>query len=304
MKAYDHSEKGIGFEVKLRFRHSGDLGDLIYALAPLRARTSSELYLSCEHQAHMRALQAEGYPSRAFPISGIKEDGSAAGLTVSSIKFLLPLLELQNYLTKVDVWNRDQVVDCDIDRWRVRAKTDFLCESLAESQGRVMGVSGVEHLKNAWIFLEPGRKRATSPKIAFSRSLRYRNPKFPWRLIYGQWRKKAVFVGTKSEHEAFTQEVGPLPYLYFENAREMAECFQGLSLFVGNQSFPLSLALGLGCRTLQETSPWVPNCVLPLPRLRCFWRGAWWSGRNLHASQARRFWAHWSLRMHRWGLSP
>ncbi len=75
----------------------------------------------------------------------------------------------------------------------------------------------------------------------------------------------AHFVGTEQERAALQETTGhhivghTMPY---DSAVELAQEIAGAKLFIGNQSLPCAIALGLGIRVLQETNSGSPDCVL------------------------------------------
>jgi len=57
----------------------------------------------------------------------------------------------------------------------------------------------------------------------------------------------AVFVGSEAEHAAFCQTYNcQVEYRPVTDMLELARLIQGCEQFMGNQSMPLSLAIGLG----------------------------------------------------------
>ena len=94
----------------------------------------------------------------------------------------------------------------------------------------------------------------------FHLSRRYRNPGFPWKRVYARYGREAVMVGTPPEHAEFCAAVGPVSYVYTPTFLELAQVVAGCALFVGNQSGPLAVAIGLRKRFVQEVCLTDPNC--------------------------------------------
>ena len=70
-----------------------------------------------------------------------------------------------------------------------------------------------------------------------------------------------IFVGLESEYDAFVKMFGhKLSFWKVKNFMELAQVISGGRLFIGNQSFPLSVALGLGQRVIVEALPRSPDC--------------------------------------------
>jgi ADP-heptose:LPS heptosyltransferase len=69
----------------------------------------------------------------------------------------------------------------------------------------------------------------------------------------------SVFIGIPSEHEDFEKTFGiKVPFRPVNDFLEMANIINGAELFVGNQGFAYSLAIGLGKTTVLEVNKLVP----------------------------------------------
>lgn len=216
------------------FKHSGDIGDLLYSLPVVRYLGGGTLLLN-----------PNGLPS-------IKIDGSKSGFNPELIKILLPLLEAQPYISKAGTWE-DQDVDLDIDRFRnIGVFPANLCEKILTSFGVPFSETNL-----SWITC---RKNPIAP-VVFARSTRYRNQHMDYQPLYNTHSKNAIFVGLPFEHELFQKEVGLIPYKPVKNFLELAEIINGSDLFIGNQSSPMALAIGLGVPFIQEVFPGTPDCI-------------------------------------------
>lgn len=217
------------------FKHSGDLGDLWYSLPIIRYMGKGSI-----------ALVHDGLKST-------KADGSPSGLTLKMIEMAKPLLEAQPYITKCKVWN-NEAVEIDIDIFRtVNLYGDInLCELILQNSGVPFSTS-IE----PWLACEKNRVAAR----VFARSPRYHNPNVNYQEIYNAYKTDAVFVGLPHEHQAFQNQIGPISYHPVKNFLEMAEIINGADLFIGNQSSPMAIAIGLGKAFIQEVCPNCPNCM-------------------------------------------
>lgn len=103
----------------------------------------------------------------------------------------------------------------------------------------------------AWIKAEP--ITVIGKPVVIARSGRYRNGMFPWYQVSNKYRGLISFVGLREEFDDWTKHYGSsATYQPVNNALELAGLIAGSSLFIGNQSFPMSLALAMGIRTIQE----------------------------------------------------
>lgn len=98
-----------------------------------------------------------------------------------------------------------------------------------------------------------------------ARSFRYRG-KVNWKdeVRYLRTRHRDVaFVGLPSEFEDFHAIVDDIPWIPTENALDLARVIYESRQFSGNQSFPLSLAVGYGVPHRIEIAPGHSNCSFP-----------------------------------------
>lgn len=215
------------------YKHSGDFGDLIYSLPVVRYYGGGKLLLN-----------PYGLPSK-------KPDGSYSGFSPATIKLIKPLLEAQPYISKVKHWDRKKV-DVDIDYFRTNApEYENLCH-------KILGALKVPltEAEKPWITCE---KKEVAP-VVIARSFRYRQDLVDYKLIFKDF-KECVFVGLEDEHADFESRFGKINYYPVKNLLELAEVIHGSELFVGNQSFPLSLAVGLHHPFLQEYYPLYHDCI-------------------------------------------
>lgn len=215
------------------FKHSGDLSDIIYSLPVVRHLGGGKLLLNLN-----------SLPNQ-------KHDGTEHGLNAESIKWLTPLLELQKYVFSVDVLE-DQAVIVDLDQFREK---QFLRENLCENILESFAVPFSE-IDRPWISCD---RKQVAP-IVVSRSMRFRNENLNYNHVL-QNLDECVFVGLSDEHADFEKLFGKIAYHPVNHALEFAEIINGCELFVGNQSFGMSLAVAM-CKTLlQEYSPVCHDCI-------------------------------------------
>jgi predicted O-methyltransferase YrrM len=215
------------------FRHSGKIGDVIYALPTIRALGGGILYLN--------------------PNEGLEFSREAA-------ESLLPLLRQQSYIAEARVWEGEPI-DVDLDRFRA---VSYGVTNLCLAYLRVFDAPNTD-LESPWL----QAKKCSAPPVIFSRSLRYRGEPGFWNEVYGELGADAGFVGTRDEHEAFVQEIGQVPYIETPDIQALAEAITGAKLFVGNQSAPLAVAEGLKRPVIQEVSSFIPNCIFVRPDVLC-----------------------------------
>lgn len=217
------------------FFHSGDLGDIIYALPVVRAMGGGRLFLKDE--------------------PGVE---TTHRMTVDRVKLIGPLLVKQDYIAGVaPIFPPGEAVN--LNKFRTSGH-DFYRGWLPEVQAKTWGMTR-SIASTPWIQVPEGRYAAP---IIFSRSLRYNNPDFPWKRViekYGAWAK---FIGTPVEHAAFNVAFGcEIEYFDTPTLLDAAIAIAQADLFVGNQSCPLAIAEGLKKLIVCEVCKECPNCCSP-----------------------------------------
>jgi hypothetical protein len=214
------------------FYHAGEIGDLLYGLYTMRALGGGMLLLG--PKAHV--------PPSIHP----------RGLTPELFDFCRPFLEAQTFIKRVRWAQEPPAVDYDLNLFR-----DYLSGARPLSQIADLGHSQPFSLaamhaarfsvclneREPWLFAP---RFVPAAPVVFARSFRYRNILFPWSGIVRRYRSQAVFVGLPDEHADFVAHFGPVPYHPVSDLAELAAVIAGARLFVGNQSSPMALALGLG----------------------------------------------------------
>lgn len=217
-----------------RVVHHGSLGDVVYCLPPLLRTGPVELLLDARggwwRWLYADPLSALGRLLEAVGVSAAGWDGRAAF---------------------------DFAVNSRRDEYRgYWAKTLTLVDRYAMGLGQPLGLAA-----EPWLSVEPRREA----EVVFARSGRYRSPFFDWAPLVARHRRRAVFVGSPSEHREFVERFGRLPRLPTADLYDVAAAIAGSRLFVGNQSSPFALAVGTGARAVLELCPAHPDCLFDLP---------------------------------------
>lgn len=216
------------------WNHSGDLGDVLSSLPAVR-QLGGGRYLLGPHVG-------PGAPREP--------------MTPWRAAFLIPLLEAQPYIKSAKFSDKPERVTYDFSMFRVNTKVIF-GESLAHWHGRHVGIKPSKLDVSPWLQVKPADE--TLGRIVFARSPRHHHRDFPWQYLTFKFRTRAMFVGTREEHQMFCSRFGRVEYRRVENALEMAQLIAGSDWFYGNQSLPCWIALGLGHNLTQEGFPAAPN---------------------------------------------
>lgn len=208
------------------FKHSGELGDIVYSLPTIKALGGGILYLNA-----------------LWKMAFFNEERAM---------LLKPLLMAQPYIEDVKIYNNEEkVLDYDLDKFR-GIGFDIGYMNLAEAHLRAFDLP-INLINEQWLF-NVGKRRVFDRSIVFHRSLHHHDDKFPWKDLIKQYRGQAVCIGLKEEC------MEGIPFYQVYNFLEMAEIINGTDLFIGNQSFPFAISEGLHKRNYLEICKACPNC--------------------------------------------
>lgn len=226
------------------FFHSGDLGDIIYGL--LFAR---------EHRPIALILGPEPGVTTRQP------------MTPALFAWLQPLLARQTWIRSAEFGHNHTAACYNLNGFR---KTWFDPRTGCARRRRLFETYA-EHFNEpalpeneAWLEADPVADMARP--VVVSRSPRYNNNAFPWAAIAKRYANRLRFVGLPEEFAAWTRAHGPIAtHATTRDALELANVIAGAALFIGNQSFPMALALALNVPVLQEVCASTPDCVFHRP---------------------------------------
>jgi|SRR6056300_411272 hypothetical protein len=229
------------------FKHSGDIGDIIFSLPTIRALGGGKLY-----------LDPEGGESSPYVRWMHK---TRTKLNIKTIESLKPLLELQPYISSVEPLS-GQKVDYDLDQFRHHIKFNNLsdshldCFNLSKTHRNEPWITGVEPI-------------ILDKKIVISRSPRVHGNHEFWELTLPQIKDRCVFVGFEKEHEIveYTFDV-KIEHYKTETILELARVIAGCDEFYGNQSFAHSLAEGMKKNIIHEYYRVYPAAIFERPGAR------------------------------------
>ncbi len=181
--------------------------------------------------------------------------------TQASVDSLNTLLEYQKEIWQaVYTESKPHSTDYDLNQFRRYYIEHRVTreQSIVQMIGHTFGVD-VDG-SQPWITIPPIDK---IDRIIVNRTDRYHNDAFPWFKLVAQYASRMLFVGLKEEHEKFCRTYGKVEHHVTKSILELAQVIQAGRCFIGNQSAPMALALGVGQNVIQEVWPVNPNCRLP-----------------------------------------
>jgi hypothetical protein len=237
------------------FYHSGDFGDLIYALPTIKRLGGGKLYLGPEIRLSRQTRTRES-------------------MSPAKVDMIYDLLRCQDYIDDVIFAQNYPEVRYDLNTFREFCMT-FQSGDYQKREGFVRTYSLSEiHLLTfdldrgdetmPWLSVDAPWEVEGKP-IVIHRSHRYHNDAFPWRRLVEKHGEQMVFVGLKAEHDDFIRTFGYVEFFYADNLLELARVIAGAKVYIGNQSCPYAIAEGLKKNTIQETWLIDPNCVFNRP---------------------------------------
>ncbi len=231
-----------GTEASVSCKHSGNAGDVIYALPAVR-----ELGGVCGAVLRLQLNVPLRDKSIRHPLGAVQ-------LNQKMYDMLAPLLTAQSYIKRLEVQQAGDAVDHDLDSFR---DAPLLIDRLGISRWYFYMFGVTADLSRPWLTATPDRAYARS--IVVARSFRYRNLALNHRFLEGMG--DIVFVGLRDEYEDFKRQVPSARWVEVADFLQLARIIAGARLFIGNQSFPYSLAEGLKVRRVLELDPGMPNVV-------------------------------------------
>ncbi|MDD5423262.1 MAG: hypothetical protein PHT32_07595, partial [Candidatus Omnitrophica bacterium] len=213
------------------FKHSGNLGDIIFSLPTIIALGGGKLYLS---------NNTPGIETRVF--------------TDKSLEQMIELLKTQPYLADVRRYNNEHI-DYNLDKFR----EIFACyDHIARWHLKAFSVDF--DLSRPW--LENIRPIKTA-EIVVNNTFRDRDVPLNWNILEGL-EERCVFAGLEHEYEKFRNVIGlKIPWHPTKDLLEYARVIKGARLFIGNQSLGFALAEAMKVPRILEVHHHCPSC-LPL----------------------------------------
>lgn len=226
----------------VHFKHSGNIGDIIYAL-PCMLAIAGDADIHLHLNVHQKAL----YGKMHHPLGNVM-------LNEKMVELLQPLLLSQPKIKTCDVFT-GQPIDVDLDIIR---EYPLLLDrgNIARWYFWAYGVN--YDLCKPWLSVTPDR--SVQNAIIVARSHRYHAPGIDYCFLSRQ--PEVYFIGLPSEFELMKKMVPRITHLPTDNFLELARLIAGCRLFIGNQSFPFSVAEALKVKRLLEVYFRTPNVTV------------------------------------------
>lgn len=236
-------QKALEEKKEINFKHSGHMGDLIYALPVIKeiAKTKKcNLFIRVNYSPSKKPYYK--HPSGNVLISQRMYD------------MALPLLEKQEYINKISTWENEPI-DVDLDlfrsfpfnnafhsvRWYYHITGQFPDMTIPSLQ-----VDSIEKYKET---------------IVVVRTFRGRNPLINYSFLNNY--KNILFLGTNEEYIDFKNEVPNAEFYDVKDFLELTQIMKSAKFVITNQTFAFALADCLKINRILEANPFVP-AVFPI----------------------------------------
>jgi len=236
----------------MKFKHSGDMGDIIYSLPAIRACGGGDLYLD--------VTGGQGDELVRNSITGI--DRIKLKFSEYQYDFIKPLLCIQPYITSVSKWAGEDV-DVNLNGFR-KLLLQHHCLNLCEAHLRLVDKNDIKQY-DPWLFSEKHDKGY----LVIARSLINHGSDLFWRCNHRYIAKHGLFVGTKLEHEVMCEILGEqVAYTQTDDALALAQIIASGREMWANDSMPMAVCVGLGGDFVQERNLICQRTIFPMRNSR------------------------------------
>ena len=213
------------------FRHSGDMGDIVAGMAAVRE--------FCAARGVRARLLLDTSGAWDCPACVRQSGGIGMKFGEAQFAFLAPLLRAQPFVESVEVWDKAERPDVDLNSFRGFLGRPFSANLLYAHQ-RVLGQE--VGYRGPWLDAPPERPTRA---VLVARSNRYHSSD----QLYNSNREKIrAFVGTDLEHAAFADCTRIVPErVPVADALELAAELAAAKLLLVNGTLAYWIALGVGC---------------------------------------------------------
>ena len=222
------------------FKHSGDMGDIIFSLPTIAALGGGVLYLDPDG--------GESSPLVKWA------DVTRTKLNQTLIEQLTPFLEAQSGIVKVLPWH-GQPVDYDLDNFRQHIRFNNLARSHLEAFSLPH-----EQINEPWLNFP--NKRLLPKPFLISRSARYHGNDAFWIGLLPKIKEQALYVGYPKEHEIFEYTFGrKIEYYPTPTLLDLIETINSSQQIFCNVGLSHAIAEGLGHPLICEVERIYPGAV-------------------------------------------
>jgi hypothetical protein len=236
----------------LSFKHSCFSGDLIYAMAGIKAICGVQDDKAMIYQW----LNREGYL-----YDGAVHPYGMKMMNEYAFEMMKPLIEAQPYVKGFERWNGEPT-HIDLDKHR-QVKNHMPYGNIVTWPAMVYAEM-TPRFWEPWLEVEPLtgiNKTRFQNRIIINRTQRYHNQWIDY-FFLKEYKDQMAFLGTEDEHKIFQTDWDiELPHLKPLNFLGVARTIKSCKLFIGNQSMCFAIAEALKVPRILEVCDVVPNVI-------------------------------------------
>jgi hypothetical protein len=225
------------------FSHIGLIGDIVYSIPCMLALAKGR-----KISLYLDITQDSGYKRK------LKHYNKGKMLTKESVAFLSPLILSNPQFINCGILT-GQKIDYDLNAFR-KYPFDYRMGHICRWYFLTFAVS--YDLSKPWLFVNPNT--SVTNTLVIARSFRYRTPCLDYSFLRNY--SNIGFVGLPDEYQEMRLSIPHLTYLPVDNALQLAEIIAGCRFFIGNQSFPFSIAEALKVKRILEIHIENPNVIV------------------------------------------
>jgi hypothetical protein len=229
---------------EVNFSHNGHLGDIIYSLP-----AAFTLAQGKKINYYLRL----NLPF-SFSTKKLQHPNGNILLTEQNLRLISPLLLHQPEINSCDTYS-GQHIHYDLGSFR-NYPFDFRMGSISRWYFMIYGINA--DLGKAWLTADPDT--SVNNAIVLGRSSRYRAPGINYSFLKKY--PRIVFVGLPAEYDEMKLSIPNLEYRTVKDYLELATIIAGCKFFIGNQSFPFSIAEALKVKRVLEVFYQAPNVIV------------------------------------------
>ena len=234
----------------MNFKHSGHLGDIIYALPVMREMS--------RHQGHDTFSIYIPRNKPAHHVQGLRHIGGNIMFTQPMFDFVYPLLRIQPYIHDVHFITEANIPSDAVSFDGIRdGSINTSAGNISDYYSKYFGVPKTGN--DPWLI---GRLDQHDKGIVIGRSQRYINDAIDYTLL-NQTGIPLSFIGTDKEYRHFQARypASRAQRILINNALDVLNIIRAADLYIGNQSFFFALAEAMQCSRLLEVYEPVPNVI-------------------------------------------
>lgn len=230
----------------ISFKHSGNVGDIIYSLPALRSVLQNKKEQKADY--YLNVGVKTGY-SGWHPLGNIL-------LNKDFVNKLKPLLETQSYINKVKIYNNEKI-DVDFDHFRKIPINPF---TYCIPRWYFLFIVGANwDLSKPWLEVEPDYR--FKDKVLVARNQRLQSQFINYKFI-NDYSSDVVFVGVEKEFEDFQKECPSCKeFFQADDFLQLAQVIKGSRFLVANQGLIYTLAESMKTPRILETNNKAANNI-------------------------------------------